>query len=134
DILAAFINASISSGSGPIVVLQFIASGVFGRDAFAGGPIMAVWGALFHYGIATSWTTLFFLLYPKISFLWKSVAANAVGYGIVVWIIMSQVVLPLSNTSKFKSDPLRMTIAAIILMIAIGWPISYMARRYYSRT
>lgn len=133
DILAAFINAYISSGSSPVVVMQFIASGVFGREALAGGWTMVAWGTLFHYGIAASWATLFFLLYPRISFLSKSLAANAIGYGIFVWIIMNQVVLPLSNIPRLKSDPLRMAIAAMILMIAIGWPVSWMARRYYAR-
>ncbi|NUM79384.1 hypothetical protein HUU42_01160 [bacterium] len=133
DIFAAFINAYISSGTSPAVVMQFIASGVFGRDAFAGEWMMVAWGTLFHYGIVMSWTTLFFMLYPKMSFLSKSLSANAIGYGIFVWIMMNQVVLPLSNVPRLKGDPIKMAIAIFILIVAIGWPISWMARRYYSR-
>ena len=63
DIIAAI----ISSGADPIRVLQFIASGAVGRDAaFAGGLPMAFLGLALHYLIAYSWTTLFFLLYPKL--------------------------------------------------------------------
>lgn len=36
DITAAFLDFYISTGNGPGGVLRFIASGVFGREAFTG--------------------------------------------------------------------------------------------------
>ena len=40
-----------------------VARGAFGREeAFAGGNTMVIWGVIFHYFIAFSWTILFFVL------------------------------------------------------------------------
>ncbi|HYG39365.1 MAG TPA: hypothetical protein VD908_12125 [Cytophagales bacterium] len=63
DILAAFIHYIIASGkSDPFVVLKFIASGVFGNEAFVGGNIMIVAGLILHYIIALGFTLFFFWL------------------------------------------------------------------------
>src|SRR5687768_17144700 len=77
---------------------QFIASGAIGRDiAFEGGIWTSVLGYFFHYFIATTWATLFFLLYPKVKLLQKNKIVVGLLYGVVVWIIMNRVVLPLSQ-------------------------------------
>jgi hypothetical protein len=52
DILAAFIQYAIKTGKNPTVVLKFIASGVFGKEAFNGGTMMNVYGLIFHFVIA----------------------------------------------------------------------------------
>jgi hypothetical protein len=42
DIAAAFLQAWRMSGTTPVRVLRFIASGVMGKSAFSGGPEMPV--------------------------------------------------------------------------------------------
>ncbi|HET9747648.1 MAG TPA: hypothetical protein VFP97_18150, partial [Chitinophagaceae bacterium] len=61
DIIAACIHAYLARGTQPQQVLRFIASGVFGKDA-ANGNMMIVWGLLFHFLIAISFTLCFFVL------------------------------------------------------------------------
>ena len=68
DILAACLSAYIQRGMTPEKLLQFVASGLFGADAFTGGAIMAVAGLVMHFMIATSWTLLYYLLYPRLEY------------------------------------------------------------------
>ena len=58
DIAAAFIHAYLARGTQPEQVLRYIASGVFGKEA-ANGNMMIVWGLLFHFLIAISFTFSF---------------------------------------------------------------------------
>ena len=54
DIAAALIQYAANGGKTPSIVFKFIASGVFGRKAFAGGTAMIVAGFIFHLLIALS--------------------------------------------------------------------------------
>src|SRR5688500_17155151 len=52
DITAALVQFYIKTGKDPLIVLKYIASAVFGKDAYAGGNKMAIYGLLFHFIIA----------------------------------------------------------------------------------
>ena len=83
DILSAFLQYFINAGKNPVKILNFIASGVFGKEAaYAGGNTMAVWGLLFHFIIAFAFTLFFFWLYPKWNVLAKNKWATGIGYGL----------------------------------------------------
>jgi hypothetical protein len=49
----------------------------------------------------------------------------------VVWLVMNQVVLPLSNITQRQFDLTKAAIAAAVLIVAIGLPLSFLAHRYY---
>jgi hypothetical protein len=115
----------------PLKLFQFIASAAFGNEAFAGGTTMVLWGVLFHYFIACFWTLLFFIIYPRISLLWQNILMTGLIYGIVIWLCMNLVVLPLSKISQGPFDLSQVMIGMLILMIMVGLPIALMAHRYY---
>jgi hypothetical protein len=118
---------------GPLPLFRFIASGAFGRDAFAGGLLMAFWGLLFHYFIAFTWTTLFYLAYPRIPVLSKNKYAVGVAYGIVIWLVMNLVVLPMSNVPGMGPKTIWSVMkGASILILMVGLPISILANRFYA--
>jgi len=131
DILSAFLNAYLARGTSPVVVLKFIASGAFGKAAFAGGWQMPLLGLLFHFIIAYSFTTLFFLLYPFIKIMSKSVVITAIVYGIFIFVVMDLGILPLTKipTTSIQWD--RAVIAVLILIVAIGLPLSIFARKFF---
>jgi hypothetical protein len=131
DIMSACLHAYIVRGTTPETVLRFIASGALGKPAFTGGWGMPLIGLLFHYIIAYSFTTLFFLLYPHIKIMSKSIVLTAIVYGIFIFVVMNLLVLPLT---KITMAPIRLDKAAIatgILIIAIGLPLSFFARKFY---
>ncbi|GAA0547286.1 DUF1440 domain-containing protein [Chitinophaga japonensis] len=112
-------------------LLQGIASGVFGRQAFSGGTAMVLTGLLFHYIIAFAFTAGYFLVYPHLPFLKRYPVLNGLLYGILVWMIMNLVVLPLSG---FPQAPLRLgpsLLGMAILMVMIGLPVALLAHKHY---
>ena len=133
DGLAAVLMYSIPTGKDPMNVFRYIASGVFGKEAFSGGVPMAIWGILFHYIIAIGWSVLFFMAYPRLSILSKNKFMVAAAYGIFVWLMMNLIVLPLSDVpGGGPKDFASITKGIVVLMFCIGLPISFMTSRYYS--
>jgi len=130
DILAVIF---LLAGGNAIGVFKGIASGVFGKTALEGGSGMVAWGALFHYVIAMSWTTAYFLLYPKLPFLKRNKWLNAAAYGVIVWSLMNLVVLPLSNVGSRTLTLLGALENMLILMVCIGLPVSLLADQFYRR-
>ena len=94
---------------------------------------MIVWGALFHYLIALSWTAAFFLLYPKLPLMRWNKWFNAIAYGLIVQTMMSFVILPLTNIAPRTFSLSGFLKNAVILMFAIGLPNALMAERFYSK-
>jgi hypothetical protein len=131
DISAACLHAYIVRGTSPVMVLQFIASGAFGKAAFSGGWVMPLLGLLFHFIIAYSFTTLFFLLYPSIKIMSKNIIITAIVYCIFMYSVMNFGVLPLTKIPKITFHPDKAAIAVLILIVAIGLPISFFARKFY---
>jgi hypothetical protein len=128
DILAAI----IVSGAEPLRVLQYISSGVFGREqAFAGGYTTAAWGLAFHYAIAFSWTVIFFFLFPKIHVRLKNVFITGIAIGLMIWVGMNLVVVPLSSVARGPYTWRGFFINASILIVMIGIPLSWVYTRYY---
>ncbi|MBO9200653.1 MULTISPECIES: hypothetical protein [Niastella] len=131
DIMSACLQAYLMRGTTPIIVLQYIASGAFGKVAFSGGWLMPLLGLLFHYIIAYSFTTLFFIIYPSIKFFSKNIVLTAIIYGIFIFIAMNMVVLRFTKVPPITFHLDKAMMATGILIVAIGLPVAYFARKYY---
>lgn len=131
DISAASLQYYFKTGKGPSDVLHFVASGVFGKEAFTGGDSMNCWGLLFHFMIAMIFAIIYFNIYPLMKAWFKNIFVIAIIYGIVTWAIMNRVVLPLSHAPAITFHLDKALIAAGILIICIGLPVAGMAEKYY---
>jgi hypothetical protein len=132
DILSACVHAYLVRGTTPVVVLQFIASGAVGKAAaFSGGWGMPLLGLLFHYIIAYSFTTLFFLLYPAVKIMSKSIVITAIVYGIFIYSVMNFLVLPLTKIPPITFHIEKAVLPVLILIVAIGLPLSFFARKFF---
>ncbi|MEP6617365.1 MAG: hypothetical protein ABJA57_12330 [Ginsengibacter sp.] len=130
DILSAFIYVCIKTGKFiPGGILKFIASGIFGKDAFAGGTSMIVAGLIFHYLVAFAFTIFFFWISSRLKFILKNFILAGIIYGIFIWVVMNLVVVPLSNVPPRPFDVVNAIINMLILIICIGLPLSFMAGR-----
>lgn len=132
DIAAALIQYYAQTGKDPLNVLRYIASGVFGTDAFTGGVPMAGWGLFFHFIIAYSFTGFFFLIYPKWPLLSKNPWLTGLCYGILIWFVMNILVLPVSNVPQPAFNLQKALVAAAVLVAAIGLPLSFIAKRHFT--
>ncbi|MDP1675509.1 MAG: DUF1440 domain-containing protein [Bacteroidota bacterium] len=112
-------------------ILQNIANGLFGKAAYAGGMETAFYGLIFHYIIATSWATGYFLIFPIIPFLRKQKILSGLFYGVTVWLMMNLVLLPLFNVKMPPFTLQGVLIGIGMLMFFIGLPISLITHKYY---
>jgi hypothetical protein len=133
DLLAAIVVYSILAGRMIAVqILQGIASGLFGGQAFSGGTAMVVWGVVLHYIIAFSFTIVYFLAFPHVPFLRRHKIVSGLLYGVLVWCIMNLIVLPLSNVEMSAFTVKGVLRGMVILMLMIGLPVSLLTHRYYT--
>ncbi|MEO6540270.1 MAG: hypothetical protein ABIN74_04740 [Ferruginibacter sp.] len=133
DIVSAFIHSYIKSGTAPAVILQYISKVAFGKTTFTDPTVLAITGLLVHFAIAFTWTIIFFFLYTRIKLLRQNRILTAIIYGIFVWTMMSILILPLWNNKPFVFKAENALISALILVIAIGLPLSIIAHNYYSK-
>lgn len=134
DILSAFIYYFIrTGGKSPFDVLKFIASGIFGKEAYSGGNMMILLGLILHYVIAFAFTIFFFWLYPKITIFSENKILAGTFYGIFIWVVMNLIVVPLSNIPNRPFNIANAIINVIILIVCIGIPLSFMANTFYNK-
>lgn len=133
DISSAFIQTKIMFPErNPFeLVLRYIARAVFEKERANSEGSMLFFGALFHFIIAYSFTIVFFLIYPHIRFLSKSRLLTGVLYGIIIWAVMNLIVVPQTRIGHRPLVLKNAVIAAGILILAIGIPLSYFAHRFY---
>lgn len=117
----------------PALIFRFIASGVFGKAAFAGGPEMVIAGVIFHYLIALLFTAAFYLVYSFFNGIFKNKYVIAIIYGGTAWLIMNLVVVPLSKIGMHLPNILNIVIGVLVLIICLGLPIALRADKFYSR-
>ena len=89
-------------GVAPSRVLQAIASGLLGRDAFGGGPATAALGLGLHFFIALTAASVYVLASLRMPLLLRRPVRCGAAYGLVVYAVMQWVVLPLS---AFRPGP-----------------------------
>lgn len=132
DALGATVVFLLRGGKNPAGIWKFVASGVFGKEAFAGGSGMVVWGLVFHLCIAMIWAIIFFQLYPTLRRHISNPVVLGLLYGVLVWLAMNLIVLPLSNVTTQPFQLPGVLIGMGVLMVCIGLPISLITHNYYS--
>ena len=134
DIIAALVNFYSKTGKDPQIVLKYIASAVVGKEAFSGGPAISLLGLALHFLVAFIWTLFFFWSYPKLRFLSANRILTGILYGIFIWFVMSHAIVPMSKASVGAFKLKEAATAALILICAIGLPLSFIANKYYKGT
>lgn len=130
DILAAFLTAWWRAGIGPVRVLHFISSGILGNDAYAGGFKTAALGLALHFLIATGATVVFYLASRSLLFLVERPVITGLLYGVVVYLFMNFVVIPLSMVAQRPATVSGRVIGVLTIMFCVGLPIAIIVRRF----
>jgi len=130
DITAAFVNSGLR-GASPMRVLQSIAGGLLGADAYKGGAATAAMGLVLHFFIATVAAAVFYVASRKLKWMTERAIVSGLAYGVAVYLFMSMVVLPLSAIPfKTNRTPAGVLTSLIIHMLFVGLPISLVVRRH----
>jgi hypothetical protein len=129
DITAAFINSGLR-GRGPVWVLQSVAGGLLGRNAFQGGLKTALLGLALHFFIAVMWAAAYCVASLKLPWLVRQAVLCGLLYGVVVYLVMYLVVLPLSALQfKFFNQPVTAILTGVLIhLFCVGLPIALVIR------
>ncbi len=116
-------------GVTPVQVLQSIASGLLGRAAFQGGAATAALGALLHFFIAFAVVATYHLASRRLPSLIRHPWVYGPLYGLLVYLIMNEVVVPLSAVAS-GPKPLAVVINGLLIhAIGVGLPSALFARQ-----
>jgi uncharacterized membrane protein (GlpM family) len=127
DILDALIFFGLR-GASPVRILQSIAAGVLGRDAFQGGAGTALLGAALHFIIAFAIVGLYFLASRRVPALIRHAIVFGLLYGIAAYFVMNYVVIPLSAASQGPFSLPVFVNGILIHMFGVGLPAALFAR------
>lgn len=128
DITSAFIIA-ISRGSTVTRLLQFVASGLIGQEAFQGGAATASLGLGLHFVIAFAVVVVFYFASRQLSLLRRQAVLSGMIYGVIVFGVMNLIVLPLS-AAKPRHTLTGDLIQIGIHLFVIGLPTALLIRRF----
>jgi len=128
DILSAVVF-SIMAGSTPIHMLQSVASGPFG-DVALSSTSYAVAGLLVHFAIMACMVIAYMAAAAKWRLLTDRPILAGALYGILLWLVMYWVVLPLRFHAPHPGQLVPIAKQLFSHVILVGIPIGLVARRY----
>lgn len=128
DMLAA-LASYVSQGATVDGILKYIASGLLGAAAMQGGMAVAALGLLFHFALTTGMAAVFLLAalrFPALTlrpWLWGTI------YGVLTWLAMVYVVVPLSAVPGWKLPQGWSIVSGLLSHIFyVGVPIAHITQ------
>jgi uncharacterized membrane protein YagU involved in acid resistance len=113
------------NGAPPTRVFQTIASGLLGSAAFDGGGGVSVLGVVCHLSMALIWAALFAAAAWRYPALIRRPIISGAVFGIVVFLCMRLIVLPVSAFPRpVTFEPLSTTLDLLSHMFLFGTPIA----------
>jgi uncharacterized membrane protein YagU involved in acid resistance len=130
DITAAFVNSGLR-GRSPVWVLQSVAGGWLGANAFKGGLKTALLGLVTHFFNATVVAAVYYAASERLPLLKRQAVICGLLYGLTVYLFMYMVVLPLSAYHfKFFNQPVSAILTGVLIhLFCVGLPIALVVRR-----
>lgn len=133
DILYAWLFWTLKAGVSMQRILQSVASGLLGKDSFEGGLITALLGLVLHFFIAVAMAVTYFVVAGRARPLRTRPVVMGAAYGLLLYLIMNLVVVPLSHANSGSKDPLWVGLSILVHMFLIGVPIALATQRGYQR-
>lgn len=106
-------------------VLQSVASGLLGRQAYTGGLAFAALGLALHFAMSYAYATAFLLASRRLPLLVRRPVVSGIVYGVGIFFFMRHVVLPLSAfPHPIVFRPLGSSLDLMSHMFFFGVPIA----------
>lgn len=136
SIYAGLIAGTVDIGSAcvinflnPGIILRVIASGVLGRAAFHEGDWVLALGLILQWAMSILIAALFVFAAAKSPGLRRRWVPAGIAYGIVVFIVMTFVVVPLSAAGLKPHFTLEYIGDNTLAMVLFGLIVAYVAKR-----
>jgi hypothetical protein len=110
-------------------ILQSVAAGLLGKASFEGGAKTAALGLALHFLIAVTMAVTYFLVARRWARLWQRPWLCGAAYGVLLYVVMNDVVVPLSAAGPGSKDPLWVGLSIAVHAFLVGVPCAVFARR-----
>lgn len=128
--IAFAISFAAYNGTPALRLLQVVASGVYGKAALAGGVPMAGLGLALHFSMSIVWAAAFLVVVVLRPSLARHPFASGIAFGVVVFLVMRLIVLPLSAFPfPVTFNPAATVLDLVSHTLLFGVPIALVARR-----
>lgn len=124
DILKPILFAIYKGGSA-VRVLQSVASGALGREAYQGGLSTAILGLALHFFIAFCVFSAYYTASRRVRPLTSHALALGPLYGVAVYFFMQFVVFPLSAIGPVKHPPTVLVDGILTHILCVGLPTGF---------
>jgi hypothetical protein len=130
DGLFALVFYWLILGVQPVRIFQSIAAGLLGRASYEGGTQTFLLGLLLHFVVATCIAAVYYAASLKLPVLIRHPVASGVVYGMLAYLVMNYVVIPLSAIGSRPSPPPGVFLPALAAhAFLVGLPVALLARR-----
>jgi hypothetical protein len=130
DLAFAFTFAGMH-GASPLRVLQFIASGLLGKDSFGDGWWSGALGAVCHYTILTVATALYLVTSRRFIALARHPFICGPLYGVAIYLVMNLIIVPLSAVQSHGHTLEGVVSDMASHLFFVGLPIALLVRRHW---
>jgi hypothetical protein len=116
----------------PISVMQSIASGLLGKQAYQGGIPVALMGLLVQWAMSIIIAAIFVFAARRLPGLLRHWIVGGMAYGAVSFVVMNYLVVPLSAAGQGSMPhfTLLKLVENLVAMIVFGVVFAYFARRF----
>ena len=116
DVMAA----AMINHVGPGIVLQAIASGLWGKASFTGGSTTMVAGLILQWAMSMIIAAVFLIAVKRLSWLVRQPLVAGMVYGVGVYLVMTYVVVPLSRARSKPDVSIGHIAADLVAMMVFG--------------
>lgn len=129
DIAFAILYWAFTSGVPASRILQSVAAGVLGAASFERGTPAALLGLALHFLIAIGMAAAYYMAARRLSPLREAPLFFGAAYGLLLYVIMQEVVVPLSRASPATGDPWWVMLGLAAHIFLVGIPIAFLVGR-----
>ena len=112
----------------PIIILQAIAGGILGRQSFRDGLPAAALGLVLQWVMSVLIAAIFVYATRWLTWLKRQWLAAGLAYGVVVFLVMNYVVVPLSALKHSPHFTASRFVENLLAMLLFGVIIAFCAR------
>jgi hypothetical protein len=116
-------------GLSPMRILQSIASGLLGLDAYEGGAATASLGVALHFMILIVAAAIYYAASRRLALLRDQPVISGLLFGIAIWLVMNLIVVPWSAFPHEVTRTFASSLPHIVNhMVLVGLPIGLAVR------
>jgi hypothetical protein len=124
DIVAAALINLVS----PILVLRFIAGGLLGRPALAGGASVVLLGLVLQWAMSLVIAAVYVMAARWLPALRRRWIAGGIAYGVLIFFVMNYVVVPLSAWARWPGFTVEKFAENLVAMLLFGLIVAFFTR------